>query len=69
MNHTDNERGVADAAAVFTWAAWIFTHLAEINIVLQFFVLLLAVISGLFAIYWHIDKWHSRGRNANDPTR
>jgi hypothetical protein len=60
VNHTSSERGVADAAAAFTWAAWLWTHLAEVNTVLQFFVLILAVISGLFAIYWHIDKFHER---------
>ena len=53
----DNDTSkAADAAAATTWAAWFLAHVSEINAVLQTMVLVLGVFTGLFALYWHIDK-------------
>ena len=56
--HSDGTR--ADAALAVTGTLWIASHMAEVNLFLQFFVLVCALISGLFSLYWHIDKWFEK---------
>ena len=52
MDHTK----AADGAAALTWIAWVIAHLAQINEILQFIVLVLGIISALFAIRYHASK-------------
>ena len=47
----------ADGAAVAVWAAYFISHLTETNQLLQFFCLLLGLISGIYATLYHIMRW------------
>jgi hypothetical protein len=47
---------VADGAAITTWVAFFFSHVAQYNALLQFFALIIAIISGLYAIRYHAKK-------------
>lgn len=49
----EHQRQAADSAAVVSWLAWILGHLAQINDVLQFVLLVLGIVSAIFAIRYH----------------
>jgi len=46
----------ADGAAAVTWTAWALSHLTETNAVLQFIVLVIALISGIYALAFHYRR-------------
>jgi hypothetical protein len=48
---------IADAATAVTWAGWFGSHLTETNEMLRFFVLLVALITGLFSLAIHYRRW------------
>jgi hypothetical protein len=47
----------ADGAAIATWVAYFLSHLTETNQLLQFFCLVLGLISGIYALLYHILRW------------
>lgn len=49
----DGNSRTADGAAITAWIGWVFSHLATTNLVLQFVVLVIALISGLYALVYH----------------
>lgn len=49
----DSSTRAADGAAIAAWVGWIFSHLANTNLVLQFVVLVIALISGIYALCYH----------------
>jgi hypothetical protein len=55
----------ADSAAVVTWTAWGLSHLAEANAVLQFIVLCIALVSGIYALAFHYTRY-SRLESRNE---
>ena len=48
---------VADGAAITTWIAYFFSHLTETNAVLQFISLIIALISGIYALLYHAKRF------------
>lgn len=47
---------LADGAAGMTWLAWFVSHVTQINEVLQFFALIVAIVSGSAAAWYHFSK-------------
>jgi len=58
--NTDHNSRLADTATVTTWGAWLISNITAINDVIQFFILLIGLITGIFALAWHIHRWNKR---------
>lgn len=54
------QQHTADAAVAVTWSAWIISHISQINEVLQFFLLLLGLVSAVYAALWHRKRWRRK---------
>ena len=52
MSAVDHER-IADGAAITAWVGWFFSHITAANEILQFIVLVIALISGTYALLYH----------------
>jgi hypothetical protein len=52
-----NDSKGGDTAVVITWSGLFLSYLTDINLVLQTLILILAFISGCFAVYWHAVKF------------
>ena len=61
------ERHVPDVASAVTSAGFVAT-LAAANQLLQLVAGVLAVISGLFAVYWHVQRLKGSKEIDHDPT-
>lgn len=56
MSEPTSQKQLADASAVAAGAGWFLSHLAEINGVLQFILLLVSIAAGIVAIRYHLAK-------------
>jgi hypothetical protein len=56
MNGANIPQKLADAAVGATWVGWYFSHIVEINAVLQNVALVLAIIASACAIRFHSKK-------------
>ena len=57
-----SDHRVADGAAITTWIAYFVSHLTETNAVLQFIVLCIAIVSGIYALLYHSKRWEDLNR-------
>lgn len=58
MNDTGQK--LADAGAPFAWLAWLFSHITNINEVLQTFALISAIVASVAAALYHFKKWRGK---------
>lgn len=56
MSAQNSQQQLADASALTAWAGWFLSHLADINGVLQFILLLVSIAAGIVAIRYHLAK-------------
>jgi hypothetical protein len=56
MNGAPIPQKLADGSVVLTWIAWFLSHIDQINAVVQFFALLLAIVASICAIRYHWKK-------------
>ena len=52
MSAVDHER-LANGGAITAWVGWFFSHLSAVNEVIQFIVLMIALVSGMYALIYH----------------
>ena len=50
----DIQQRVADAAVPAGWGIWAFSHLAQLNEILQFVLLTMSIIATVIAIRYHL---------------
>lgn len=58
----DHAQRLADAAVPFSWAAWILSHLKDLNVVLQTIALLAAIVASVTAAIYHSKKNKEMGK-------
>jgi len=56
MTTQDVQLKIADTAVPVGWGAWVVSHLAEVNEVLQFVLLATSIIATLIAIRYHVKN-------------
>lgn len=55
MSAPNSQQNIADASAIAAWFGWFLSHLADINGVLQFILLLVSIAAGIVAIRYHVS--------------
>ena len=55
----------ADGAVALSWLGWLSSHIAELNPIMQFASFMVAILSGLFAIYAHSQMLKLRRQHAD----
>lgn len=48
---------IIDGTAGMTWLAWLLSNLNQINLVIQFFLLVIGVITGYLSLHWHYRRY------------
>jgi hypothetical protein len=56
MDIAEAHQRVADAGVVIGWGGWLFSHLVDINLVLQTILLVASIVATVVAIIYHARR-------------